>query len=160
MNTKTLISHHYYFKSITTTPNYITSHSPSQCRYTSRIKSSLKSPHHPLFRSDRCFSHVISPNKRASNDYGGHTNERIYAAVTSISDNVEDEDGNDEVVSDLSVIDQDLAGNENIWEQLVEILKFSGPAAGLWFCGPLMSLIDTAVIGQSSSIELAALGIC
>lgn len=41
---------------------------------------------------------------------------------------------------------------------MVEIVKFSGPATGLWLCGPLMSLIDTVVIGQSSSIELAALG--
>ncbi|MCI18575.1 MATE efflux family protein 4 chloroplastic-like, partial [Trifolium medium] len=31
-------------------------------------------------------------------------------------------------------------------------------AIGLWLCGPLMSLIDTAVVGQGSSIELAALG--
>lgn len=41
---------------------------------------------------------------------------------------------------------------------MVEIVKFSGPATALWICGPLMSLIDTAVIGQGSSIELAALG--
>ncbi|KAL9254822.1 DETOXIFICATION 46, chloroplastic-like protein [Drosera capensis] len=45
-----------------------------------------------------------------------------------------------------------------LWDQIVEIVKFSGPATGLWICGPLMSLIDTAVIGQGSSIELAALG--
>ncbi|KAG7594233.1 hypothetical protein ISN45_Aa01g030010 [Arabidopsis thaliana x Arabidopsis arenosa] len=36
--------------------------------------------------------------------------------------------------------------------------KFTGPAMGMWICGPLMSLIDTVVIGQGSSIELAALG--
>ncbi|KAL2925487.1 Protein DETOXIFICATION 46 chloroplastic [Bienertia sinuspersici] len=47
---------------------------------------------------------------------------------------------------------------QSTWDQIVEIVKFSGPATGLWICGPLMSLIDTAVIGQSSSIELAALG--
>ncbi|XP_074325034.1 protein DETOXIFICATION 46, chloroplastic-like [Apium graveolens] len=46
----------------------------------------------------------------------------------------------------------------SIWNQIVEIVKFSGPATALWLCGPLMSLIDTVVIGQSSSIELAALG--
>ncbi|CAI0378235.1 unnamed protein product [Linum tenue] len=34
---------------------------------------------------------------------------------------------------------------------------FTGPATGLWLCGPLMSLIDTVVIGQGSSLELAAL---
>ncbi|MCD9641902.1 hypothetical protein HAX54_028384, partial [Datura stramonium] len=52
----------------------------------------------------------------------------------------------------------EFSGNESIWAQMVEIVKFSGPAVGLWLCGPLMSLIDTAVIGQGSSIELAALG--
>lgn len=49
-------------------------------------------------------------------------------------------------------------GRGSIWEQMVEIMNFSGPAIGLWLCGPLMSLIDTAVIGQQSSLELAALG--
>ncbi|XP_058730090.1 protein DETOXIFICATION 46, chloroplastic-like [Vicia villosa] len=47
---------------------------------------------------------------------------------------------------------------QGIWIQMQEIIKFTGPATGLWLCGPLMSLIDTAVIGQGSSIELAALG--
>ncbi|KAL6565472.1 Protein DETOXIFICATION 47, chloroplastic [Orobanche hederae] len=41
---------------------------------------------------------------------------------------------------------------------MAEIAKFSGLAAWLWICAPLMSLSDTAVIGQCSSIELAALG--
>ncbi|KAJ4839414.1 hypothetical protein Tsubulata_035899, partial [Turnera subulata] len=48
-------------------------------------------------------------------------------------------------------------GNQSIWQQMREIVVFTGPAAGLWICGPLMSLIDTAVIGQGSSLELAAL---
>jgi Na+-driven multidrug efflux pump len=47
---------------------------------------------------------------------------------------------------------------QSIWEQMKEIVKFTGPAMGMWICGPLMSLIDTVVIGQGSSIELAALG--
>ncbi|KAI3860627.1 hypothetical protein MKW98_017262 [Papaver atlanticum] len=48
--------------------------------------------------------------------------------------------------------------NDSIWKQIKEIALFAGPAAGLWICGPLMSLIDTAIIGQGSSLELAALG--
>lgn len=48
--------------------------------------------------------------------------------------------------------------NQSIWEQMKDIMVFTGPAVGLWICGPLMSLIDTAVIGQGSSLELAALG--
>jgi Na+-driven multidrug efflux pump len=39
-----------------------------------------------------------------------------------------------------------------------DIVVFAGPALGLWICGPLMSLIDTMVIGQTSSLQLAALG--
>lgn len=50
------------------------------------------------------------------------------------------------------------AESRSIWQQIKEIVVFAGPATGLWICGPLMSLIDTAVIGQSSSLELAALG--
>lgn len=54
---------------------------------------------------------------------------------------------------------EEFSSGESIWNQIVEIGKFSGPAVGLWICGPLMSLIDTAVIGQGSSTELAALGL-
>ncbi|XP_077246436.1 MATE efflux family protein [Tasmannia lanceolata] len=50
------------------------------------------------------------------------------------------------------------ANFESILQELKEIVSFAGPATGLWICGPLMSLIDTAVIGQGSSLELAALG--
>ncbi|KAK9677806.1 hypothetical protein RND81_11G168800 [Saponaria officinalis] len=55
-------------------------------------------------------------------------------------------------------VEHEVLGDQNMWEQIVEIVRFSGPATGIWICGPLMSLIDTAVIGQGSSLELAALG--
>jgi Na+-driven multidrug efflux pump len=61
----------------------------------------------------------------------------------------------------LGVVGGEESGSEerqSIWNQMKEIVKFTGPATGLWICGPLMSLIDTVVIGQGSSIELAALG--
>jgi len=54
---------------------------------------------------------------------------------------------------------KELLVEQSIWIQMKEIVLFTGPAIGLWLCGPLMSLIDTAVVGQGSSIELAALGI-
>ena len=62
----------------------------------------------------------------------------------------------EEEVSEVKVKE---LGSEGIWKQMKEIVMFTGPATGLWICGPLMSLIDTAVIGQGSYIELAALGI-
>ncbi|KFK32903.1 hypothetical protein AALP_AA6G303700 [Arabis alpina] len=74
---------------------------------------------------------------------------------------VDGESGNgstrDEVIELVGDAKDDLA-NQSIWWQMKEIVMFTGPAAGLWLCGPLMSLIDTAVIGQGSSLELAALG--
>ncbi|XP_004248692.1 protein DETOXIFICATION 46, chloroplastic-like [Solanum lycopersicum] len=66
-------------------------------------------------------------------------------------------ESSDSVENEQKVV-VEFSANESIWNQTVEIIKFSGPAVGLWLCGPLMSLIDTAVVGQGSSIELAALG--
>ena len=85
----------------------------------------------------------------------GYRSGPSFAAVSSFGDSAEEEE---DIVSKKTGIEENLAVNDSIWDQLVEIVKFSGPAAGLWLCGPLMSLIDTAVIGQSSSVELAALG--
>uniref|UniRef100_A0A0D9VBI9 Protein DETOXIFICATION n=1 Tax=Leersia perrieri TaxID=77586 RepID=A0A0D9VBI9_9ORYZ len=68
----------------------------------------------------------------------------------------------------VAVAGADGGGNElelesessaaGLWEQVRDIVVFAGPALGLWICGPLMSLIDTMVIGQTSSLQLAALG--
>ncbi|KAH0720486.1 hypothetical protein KY284_005516 [Solanum tuberosum] len=65
---------------------------------------------------------------------------------------------NSDLVENKQQVVVEFSANESIWNQTVEIIKFSGPAVGLWLSGPLMSLIDTAVVGQGSSIELAALG--
>ncbi|MCO5552859.1 hypothetical protein L7F22_006377 [Adiantum nelumboides] len=53
-----------------------------------------------------------------------------------------------------------IDGNEdkNLLQQMWDIVVFAGPALGIWLSGPLMSLIDTAVVGKNSSLELAALG--
>jgi hypothetical protein len=48
--------------------------------------------------------------------------------------------------------------SKNFFEELRDIVVFAGPALGIWLSGPIMSLIDTAVVGNSSSLELAALG--
>ncbi|KAI5082227.1 hypothetical protein GOP47_0001970 [Adiantum capillus-veneris] len=47
---------------------------------------------------------------------------------------------------------------KNLLQQMWDIVVFAGPALGIWLSGPLMSLIDTAVVGKNSSLELAALG--
>jgi len=52
------------------------------------------------------------------------------------------------------------AEEKSMIEQLKDIFVFAGPALGIWLSGPIMGIIDTAVIGQSSSLELAALGKC
>ncbi|KAK8529968.1 hypothetical protein V6N12_060731 [Hibiscus sabdariffa] len=72
-------------------------------------------------------------------------------------DSVEEENGEQKVEISREIKADGLV-NQSIWMQMKEIVMFTGPATGLWLCGPLMSLIDTAVIGQGSSVELAALG--
>ena len=80
-----------------------------------------------------------------------------------IEDKLENDNNVASVVVEEAVVEvveskrEELA-NPSIWKQMKEIVMFSGPATGLWICGPLMSLISTAVIGQGSSTELAALG--
>lgn len=69
----------------------------------------------------------------------------------------EEEDGISEEVGRGSEKREELA-EQSMWNQMKEMVKFTGPAMGLWLCDPLMSLIDTAVVGQGSSTELAALG--
>ncbi len=53
---------------------------------------------------------------------------------------------------------QELVPGKSMLAQMWDIIVFAGPALGIWLSGPIMSLIDTSVIGQSSSLELAALG--
>ncbi|KAG0619294.1 hypothetical protein M758_4G129500 [Ceratodon purpureus] len=64
-------------------------------------------------------------------------------------------------IEEENVLEQGPASvveSKNFFEQLREIVVFAGPALGIWLSGPIMSLIDTAVVGNSSSLELAALG--
>ncbi|KAJ4839415.1 Protein DETOXIFICATION 46, chloroplastic [Turnera subulata] len=96
----------------------------------------------------------------------------LTASVSSNEELISDRTGeNDSSVPPVSLLEQEKQGeqtkvevsrdgleDQSIWQQMREIVMFTGPATGLWICGPLMSLIDTAVIGQGSSLELAALG--
>ena len=52
----------------------------------------------------------------------------------------------------------DVEEERDLVGMLKLVLSFAGPALVIWFSSPLMSLIDTAVIGRGSSLELAALG--
>ena len=106
----------------------------------------------PLFPSN--FSLVSKPKKSFRNQ---------IVTASCISNNREpidnDNNGPPEIENGSDIASVSEMGSQSIWQQMKEIVMFTGPATGLWICGPLMSLIDTAVIGQGSSIELAALGI-
>ncbi|CAM8899509.1 unnamed protein product [Rhodiola kirilowii] len=90
---------------------------------------------------------------------GKDTNSCVEDCVAVLEDAEEDVGGVDSGpgVEEVEVREAEM-GSQSIWSDIKEIVMFTGPATGLWLCGPLMSLIDTAVIGQGSSIELAALG--
>ncbi|KAB5541489.1 hypothetical protein DKX38_014463 [Salix brachista] len=80
-------------------------------------------------------------------------------ANSSVTENESSSDSVSEFIEETGIeVNTEGLENQSMWEQMKEIVMFTGPATGLWICGPLMSLIDTAVIGQGSSIELAALG--
>ncbi|GFY94443.1 MATE efflux family protein [Actinidia rufa] len=105
-------------------------------------------------RHKRLITACISRSKEIlgeDSEISGENSDNL-ASVSSIEEEEEEET---EVVETER---EEFAPKDSIWNQIVEIMKFSGPAIGLWICGPLMSLIDTVVIGQGSSLELAALG--
>lgn len=85
---------------------------------------------------------------------------RPSAARSSQDTAVFDSDvGPSDALTSVDTVEGELDSSQlSIWKQMKEIAMFAGPATGLWISGPLMSLIDTMVIGQGSSIELAALG--
>ncbi|XP_057456476.1 protein DETOXIFICATION 46, chloroplastic-like [Lotus japonicus] len=78
--------------------------------------------------------------------------------LTDESEYREQQIGEGSEVAEASLGEGTELAEQNVWVQMKEIVKFTGPVAGIWLCGPLMSLIDTAVVGQGSSVELAALG--
>ncbi|KAK9287318.1 hypothetical protein L1049_015732 [Liquidambar formosana] len=108
-------------------------------------------------RRGRLITACISPSQEILGEKPEFVTENgdEIAVTASVSlSNEEEGNGRVEVVSS----NREELENQSIWKQMKEIVMFSGPATGLWICAPLMSLIDTAVIGQGSSIELAALG--
>ncbi|KAL3539017.1 hypothetical protein ACH5RR_002383 [Cinchona calisaya] len=151
---KTLLTHHSHLLFIQN-PNKFQKHSSFLVQsppllYTSSSISSLPRIHTSNCRKRR---RIISPCISPPQDV--IDSETSTENIENIS-SVEEERVEEDVVE--SEKREEFSANESLWNQMVEIVKFSGPAVGLWLCGPLMSLIDTAVIGQGSSIELAALG--
>ncbi|XP_071930690.1 protein DETOXIFICATION 46, chloroplastic isoform X1 [Coffea arabica] len=102
---------------------------------------------------NRVIPSCISPAHHIESETSSGSSESA-ATVSSIEE--QEEGGVEESLE--SNKREEFSADDSLWNQMVEIVKFSGPAVGLWLCGPLMSLIDTAVVGQGSSIELAALG--
>lgn len=143
------------FKTLITRPSLI-----PPLQYSQRPLSIFPRFHVPLFPSN--LSLTSTPKNRL--------NRTITTCISPAQELIDNDPGisggNDEgtVTFSEQMLEAEGEGSESeerqtIWNQMKEIVKFSGPATGLWICGPLMSLIDTAVIGQGSSIELAALGI-
>ncbi|GAB2218125.1 hypothetical protein Droror1_Dr00001343 [Drosera rotundifolia] len=116
---------------------------------------SLKSPPKSRFSTNphRRIRHKLSCF-RPNNELEPQQSQKGFEVVDVNEEEVEGEE--EEIVGGVDEVGG--LAERGLWDQIVEIVKFSGPATGLWICGPLMSLIDTAVIGQGSSIELAALG--
>ena len=94
---------------------------------------------------------------RRSKSYCINPSQELNYEKNEALDEEENEDDEEEEETRVEIKGEGLA-NQSIWNQIKEIVMFTAPATGLWICGPLLSLIDTAIIGQRSSVELAALG--
>ncbi|KAM5548686.1 hypothetical protein ABKV19_000212 [Rosa sericea] len=151
MQTKTLIAHppHPRLLPNPNRHNSLPQPSFSPLSFTPRLKTTRQLPKlrssAPIRRRNRLLTACVSENL----DY-----------VPGISSENLDEGNDDALVSEeaVEVVRVEELESRSIWNQMKEIAMFTGPATGLWLCGPLMSLIDTVVIGQGSTIELAALG--
>ncbi|XVF45369.1 hypothetical protein PTKIN_Ptkin02bG0200300 [Pterospermum kingtungense] len=128
---------------------------------------SILSPKRPIFSTPRfhcsfslsCSRILTSQSQsRGSKSYCISPGQELnYESHEALVEEEEEEEQQQGMRDRVETKGEGLA-NRSIWNQIKEIVMFTGPATGLWVCGPLMSLIDTAVIGQGSSVELAALG--
>ncbi|XP_021652438.2 protein DETOXIFICATION 46, chloroplastic [Hevea brasiliensis] len=109
----------------------------------------------PSLRTIKSRSRLVTPCVSPSQELVDNTVSENDANIAS--DSLCNEEEKEEEMK-MEVSSRELLENQSLWNQIKEIVKFTAPATGLWICGPLMSLIDTAVIGQGSSLELAALG--
>jgi len=115
------------------------------------LPSSLLKKNTSIHLTNQCIITSSSRNRRF--EFLTACSVQNYDAIDESEEKVQINNGSDEEEEVKELVEQ------SIWIQMKEIVLFTGPAIGLWLCGPLMSLIDTAVVGQGSSIELAALGI-
>jgi putative MATE family efflux protein len=100
--------------------------------------------------------------------YGSHrTHDSVTTKVFSVPTNLTDQDTFDATVDRIVTSTEnatrvspkgETTKNPSPAPTLRECLSFALPALGIYACPPLMSLIDAAFIGRSSSVELAALG--
>ncbi|KAG5526720.1 hypothetical protein RHGRI_032844 [Rhododendron griersonianum] len=138
--------------------NHFSSHSTPYIRFHPKPRSVLSPlricPAPGNNRTNRLITACITPSQELMGEESEIASEK-GRSIDSVLTTEEEEEGETGVVETER---EELVGKESLWNQIVEIMKFSGPATGLWICGPLMSLIGTVVIGQGSSLELAALG--
>eukprot|EP00897_Mesotaenium_endlicherianum_P001226 jgi/Mesen1/1130/ME000123S00295 len=90
------------------------------------------------------------------------------AEIAYESNRKEDGTGSKVGKTNLEIIESPEKGREEtaskgsqdktVLEQLQTIVGFVGPSFGIWLANPIMSIIDTAVVGRQSTLELAALG--
>ena len=105
---------------------------------------------------------MVAPEKEAEEEHLLEPGAVASALmVKEVADALKAPEDNMSSVSDIdsdSPTEYQGIEGKSLMEQLKEIIVFAGPALGIWLSGPIMGIIDTAVIGNSSSLELAALG--
>ena len=85
----------------------------------------------------------------------------VVLAPTASAD--DDDDDDDDAVSAIdddpppSDSDADAPSGGDTSDIFAQLVKFTLPTMAIWMCGPILSMVDTAVVGTASTLELAAM---
>ena len=86
----------------------------------------------------------------------------VVLAPTASADD-DDDDDDDDAVSAIddhpppSDSDSDAPSGGDTSDIFAQLVKFTLPTMAIWMCGPILSMVDTAVVGTASTLELAAM---
>lgn len=103
--------------------------------------------------------HVSAPSSfRRSGKHCVFAGSIAPAAPDDFEDGLPPEPATPDTDSPTSTPFQRIADSKQAVPTLAALLRFTIPTLGIWLAGPIMSLVDTSVVGLSSDLELAGMG--
>ena len=95
---------------------------------------------------------------RGSSEVRAAADTRMAVPTGSKDDDDTDGTGQDTDTTSSSIAEDEKNTNTPVENDgFASLVKFTLPTMAIWMCGPVLSMVDTAVVGTSSLIELAAM---